>query len=259
MRLAVFSDMHGNLIAFEAMLADLATVGDVDLMWCLGDLAVGGARPAECIRRVRGLIDEHGKDKVKVIGGNTDRYLLTGERMPMPIATDGENWQNPSRAFAARDALFNWTLEQLSWEDYEFLSQINGREIYTWVDGYGGVLGVHAVPGADEPLSLSPDTTDEEARDALLDREGRLCLVGHTHRIMDRDLGAWRVINPGSVGWTFTQPGLAEWALLTFENGELSVDMRLTAYDAEAAIAEGNALGHPDVDRLVNFLRPKAK
>lgn len=254
MRLAVFSDIHGNLIALEAVLADLASVGEVDLIWCLGDLVTGAARPAACVQRVRQLVEDYGKDKMQVIGGNTDRYLLTGERMPMPILTE-ETWQDRSQTFASRDALFNWSLSKLSWEDYEFLSKINGRELYTWVEGYGGVLGVHAVPGSDEPLSLGPDTSDEEARDALLDREGRLCLAGHTHHRMDRDVKTWRIINPGSVGWTFTQPGLAEWALLTFEDGDLTVDLRAVPYDVEAAIAEANTLGHPDPARVVKFLR----
>ncbi|MCB9460766.1 MAG: metallophosphoesterase family protein [Anaerolineaceae bacterium] len=255
MRLAICSDIHGNLIAFEAVLADLAQQEEVDAIWCLGDLVAGGPRPQECIQRVRDLLEEHGKDKFKVIGGNTDRYLLTGERMAMPIYNEEEKYQDRSQQFATRDAVFNWSLSKLGWSDYEFLSQINGREIHTWVEGYGGVIAVHAVPGSDEPTSLLPTTSDEEALDALLDREGRLCLAGHTHRRMNRDLGSWRVVNPGSVGMSFTQPGRAEWALLTFENGDVKVDLRDVPYDVEAVLAEANTLGHPSTDYLVRMLK----
>ncbi len=61
MRLAVFSDIHSNLVAFEAMLADLDSVGDVDMVWMLGDIAAFGARPAECIRKVRELGEQYGE------------------------------------------------------------------------------------------------------------------------------------------------------------------------------------------------------
>ena len=63
MRLAVISDIHGNLIAFEAVLQDLQSVGEVDLIWCLGDLAMGCTRPAECVAKVRELHEQYGKDK----------------------------------------------------------------------------------------------------------------------------------------------------------------------------------------------------
>ena len=74
--------------------------------------------------------------------------------------------------------------------------------------------------------SLRPDSPDEEAADALLDRGGRLALCGHTHLAMDRQVDAWRVINPGSVGLSVGNPGLAEWALLEWRDGALTVDLR---------------------------------
>jgi len=83
MRLAILSDIHGNLVALEAALADIASVGQVDLTWCLGDLAAFGSRPAECVQRIRALADADEGKRFKVIGGNTDRYLVTGERMPV--------------------------------------------------------------------------------------------------------------------------------------------------------------------------------
>src|SRR5262245_23198826 len=102
MRLAVFSDIHGNLAAFEKALADLETLGGADRIWILGDLAAFGPRPAECIQRVKALVgdDESGpkdglaqvsrngvqvaekRPKVRAICGNTDRYLVTGTRFP---------------------------------------------------------------------------------------------------------------------------------------------------------------------------------
>src|SRR5262249_49786772 len=116
MRLAVFSDIHGNLVAFEAALADLEALGGADRIWILGDLAAYGPRPAECIRRVKELVgddENRPKDggshdtpsqngasrdekrpKVRAISGNTDRYLVTGQRMAEAPATDEQSFQS---------------------------------------------------------------------------------------------------------------------------------------------------------------------
>ncbi|MGB7337350.1 MAG: metallophosphoesterase family protein, partial [Phototrophicaceae bacterium] len=214
MRLAVFSDIHGNLTAFDAVLADLASVGEVDLIWCLGDIAAWGTRPAECVAKLRELHEHYGKDKFKVIGGNTDRYLVTGKRPEARSANDEEGFQKRQVNFAQRDNLLNWALSQFTWEDYEFIAKTIGRELYTRVDGYGDVIGYHAIPGDDDATSLNLDTPQEEAEDALLDRSGRLAIGGHTHKVMDRTLGNWRVLNPGSVGLSFTDAHYAEWMLI---------------------------------------------
>jgi len=245
MRLAVFSDIHGNLIALEAMLQDLQQAGEVDLIWCLGDLAAFGTRPAACIARVRELQAHYGEEKFKVIGGNTDRYLVTGKRPQVPAAKDENGFHKRQQNFAHRDAVLNWNLSQITWEDYEFLGKLLGKELQTKVERYGRVIGYHAVPGSDEPMSLRPDTPDEEAQDALLDREGRMAIGGHTHLPMDRDLGHWRAINPGSVGLSFTQPGKAEWALLTFNEGQVKVELRAVPYDVQALLAEIEHVGYP--------------
>src|SRR5690606_14437763 len=136
--------------------------------------------------------------------------------------------------FRQLDDILHWTRERLTWDDYEFLAKILGRELSHKVDGYGTIIGYHAIPGDDEPVSLKPDTPEEEARDALLDRNGRLAIGGHTHTVMDRMLGSWRAINPGSVGMSFTNINQIEWALVTIDNGEAQVDFRTIPYDFQA-------------------------
>ena len=79
MRLAIFSDIHGNLTALEAVLADMEQVGGIDLTWCLGDIAAFGPRPAECLRRVKALA-EAGRRGVRFVElqgrGTPVRYEL---------------------------------------------------------------------------------------------------------------------------------------------------------------------------------------
>ena len=245
MRLAVFSDIHGNVVALDAMMANLAQHGEVDKLWCLGDLVAFGPRPAETMARIHALRQQFGEDKLQIIGGNTDRYLVSGERPAMPSAKEAEALDKHRQAQVMRDAILNWNLSQLSWEDYDLLRGIRRRELHERVEQYGDILGVHAIPGSDESPALRPDSPDEEARDALLDREGRLVLTGHTHQVLNRDLGRWRVINPGSVGMSFSQPGNAEWALLEFTDGELSVQFHSVPYALEAVLADAETSGHP--------------
>jgi len=252
MRLAVLSDIHGNLAALDAVLQDLASLGEVDFIWCLGDLASFGTRPAECVGRIRALQAQLGDRKVKVIGGNTDRYLITGKRPEVPAAQDAAALAKRQQHFAARDTVLNWTLQQMSWEDYEFLSKTLGKELRTNVKGYGHIIGYHAIPGDDEPLSLKPDSPDEEALDALLDRAGRMAIGGHTHLVMDRQLGNWRVLNPGSIGFSFTDITKAEWALITFEDGQAAVDFRAVPYDTQAFLADVTAVNYPHPERLIS-------
>ncbi|NDJ60461.1 MAG: hypothetical protein GYB67_05005 [Chloroflexi bacterium] len=260
MRLAVLSDIHGNLTALEAALADLAAAGGADRTWVLGDLAAFGPRPTECVRCIQALVaaadaDDATKGSVCVISGNTDRYLVRGERPRQPVIEKADDYAAFIAQMKAADAGLRWGLEQLSFTDYEFLVKL-GDECGLDADSYGYVIGYHGVPGDDEGV-LSPDSTEEEAADALLDREGRLGIGGHIHRQMDRQLviSAWRALNVGSIGLSVDQPGKAQWGLLTFADGDVQVDLRAVPYDVEAVIADLTAVGYPAVEWTASRLR----
>ncbi|MBA3873955.1 MAG: metallophosphoesterase family protein [Anaerolineae bacterium] len=254
MRLAVLSDIHGNLTALEAVLQDMEQVGGIDLTWCLGDLAAFGPRPTECIRRVKALAEADEDKKFKVIGGNTDRYLITGERPKFPFAENDENFQKSKAEWRNLNDGILWCVDQLSFEDYEFLKKINGQELGKKIDGYGYVIGYHAIPGNDE-TPLFPDTPESEARDFFLDREGWLGVGGHIHIQMDRKLGNWRAINVGSVGTPADVKGQASWGLFTFEDGQVQVELQRVPFDVEAVIADLGAVGFPDVEWAAGRLR----
>jgi predicted phosphodiesterase len=253
MRLAVLSDIHGNLLALETALADLENQGAVDLIWCLGDLAAFGPRPAECIRLLRERRESFGKEKFHIIGGNTDRWLVTGERGKQ-VAPDEETFKTLAQMWNDRDSGLNWGVGQLSYDDYQFLQKRIGREVSHEFEGYGRAIGYHAIPGDDEAL-LTPETPDHETLDMLLDREGRLAIGGHIHRQMDRDIGRWRVVNVGSVGMSFDNPGFAQWGLLTCENGALTLDLRNVPYDVQAVIDDLYAIGYPAPEWMGKRLR----
>ncbi len=253
MRLAVLADIHGNRTALEAAWADLQAQGEFDEIWLLGDLAAFGPRPADCVRRVLELRADLGEKKLRVIGGNTDRYLVHGMRPAWtPAAADADGLRALAPAWATRDRALNWSLAQLAWEEYDFLRSILGREISLRAPDYGPVIGYHGIPGDDESSALRPDSPAEEALDALLDREGRLGIGGHTHLQMDRDLGHWRAVNVGSVGWSFGAPGMAEWGLFSFADGVATVELRRVPWDVAAVLQDFASVGHPAPEPFIN-------
>lgn len=263
MRLAVLSDIHGNFVALEAALADLEAQGGADVTWFLGDFAAFGPRPAESVQRVKAMLDavkddEAKRHTVRVIQGNTDRYLIYGQRHKANPAQNDEEYAELRRFLASFSARLDWCLEQLSFEEYDFLHKL-GHECDLPVEGYGHVIGYHGVPGDDEGYELSPTSTDDVAADALLDREGRLAIGGHIHIQMDRSVGSWRVINVGSVGCPFdANIGKAEYGIFTFEGGAVQVDLRAVSYDIDAVIADSETRGNPATAWLERMLRGSA-
>ena len=81
MRVAIFSDIHGNTIALDAVLADISARGGADWYWVLGDLVAIGADPVGTLERLVAL------PAALFVQGNTERYVLTGER-PYPSIDD---------------------------------------------------------------------------------------------------------------------------------------------------------------------------
>jgi predicted phosphodiesterase len=235
-RLAAISDIHGNLLALEAVLADIEAQGTPDAIWALGDLAAFCPWPSETLARLQALPD------VAFLQGNTDRYLVTGRRPVFPIRSPAD-WTTMPAQLAGRDANFRWTVERLSYADYEFLRDLPPR-LEMEVPGYGRVVAVHATPTDDE-TSLFPHTPDDECRSHLVGLDARLMLYGHTHRPVDRTVGSIRLVNDGSVGLPLDGDPHPAYALLDFEAGQCNVTICRVAYDREAVIAELERVEHP--------------
>src|SRR5689334_21678185 len=102
MRIAIISDIHGNCLALDAVLADLGRQA-VDQIVCLGDAIQGGVQPAETVQRLREL-------RCPVVMGNADAWLLTGQETS-PHETVSEQ----------QLALRAWSLSQLSQDDLAFI------------------------------------------------------------------------------------------------------------------------------------------
>jgi predicted phosphodiesterase len=221
-RIAVLSDVHGNLVALDAVLADAAAV---DAYWLLGDLVAHGPRPAECVRRVREL------PGLVAVRGNTDRYTLT--QPPSPEAV-------PS---------FDWTRAALSPDDLAWLGSLPVE-----ARPHDGVLLVHASPGRDDGPGLDPHTSDADLVPAFAPADADLVVVGHTHHPDDRRVGDVRVVNPGSVSLPRPSDASTRYAILTSTDDDWSVEHRAVPYDRDAVLVDLTSGDHPSADWLVEKL-----
>lgn len=236
MRIAVISDIHGNRLALDALLADLER-RPADALVCLGDAIQGGPQPAETVARLRGL-------GCPIVMGNADAWLLSG------VETGAEP-ASPERR-ARLDAVRAWSLDQLSADDRAFIA---GFAPTVELDLAGGrrLLCFHGSPASFDELIL-PLTPQEELERALGPYADRLLCGGHTHVQQIRHLGRSFFFNPGAVGLAFRhgQPeGLlradpwAEYAVLTAEGDALALEFRRVPYDPAALIRIYRASGRP--------------
>lgn len=248
MRLALLSDIHGNVDALNAVLADLDAAGGADQTWILGDLVAFGPAPVATLDVIRTLPE----DTTKVIKGNTDRYVTTWAR-PNAERPTADTWADYIAFMQEREANFAWTSHKLSGADALYLLEL-GTDLDLIVDGYGPVVAFHAGPDDDEMVLLSY-TPEDVILDALLIREGKLAIGGHTHKGMDLQLEGWRFVNPGSVGLPFDHDQRAAYALITFEDGEATVDLRRVEYDVDGVVAALEASDHPAKDFVIERLR----
>jgi len=217
MRVAALYDVHANLPAVEAVLAEV----DVDTILVGGD-AVLGPMPRETLR----LLRDRGATFIR---GNCDRE----------VATPGEGeelWTRRAR----------WAHEQLDDEELAFLGDLP-HPLPMEVDGLGEVLFCHGSPRSDEEILTA--ITPPKRLDPILDGVTQnLVVCGHTHAQFDRLVGDRRLVNAGSVGMAYEgEPGIAAWALLG-----PTVELRRTAFDVEAAAALVRETGFPGADELVN-------
>ena len=230
MRVAVISDVHSNLAAFQAVVADF---GAVDEVWCLGDVVGYGPDPNECIQLLRQL------SGVFCVAGNHD-WACVG-RLPV------EDFNPHARAAVA------WTTARLTAVSRDFILGLPTR-----IERAGYTL-VHGSPR--DPIREYLMYA-WQAAECFAEFSTRCCIVGHTHvpaifrqtssgaRYVDPDYGAplqlgaarW-IVNPGSVGQPRDGDPDAGYALLDTDAGWL--EFRRVPYDVAATQRRMAAAGLP--------------
>jgi predicted phosphodiesterase len=242
MRAAVFSDVHGNLPALEAVLAD-AKGARVDEFWVVGDLVAHGPHPDLVVRRLMEL------PNARFVRGNTDRYVVTGELPAMITGVDQARTTAEMQMLVAASTSFAWTRGAVTAAGgYDWLAALPVQQRLSLPDG-SVVLLVHASPGRDDGRGVQPDMTDQELRAAGIAGVD-LVFVGHTHLPLDRTVAGVRVVNLGSVSVPATPERRAMWTLLSADETGFAVERRFSWYDIDAVVAASYAVRHPSAQWL---------
>jgi predicted phosphodiesterase len=217
-RLAVFSDVHGNLQAFDAVRAAIAAESP-DAILVAGDLVLNGPDPAAVVDGLREL-EAAG---AVIVQGNTDVAVADFDfAAAFPQYTDGV----PDALIAAAE----WAHDELGPERIDWLRRLpSERRVRTDDDTL--VLVCHASPGSQTAgfdQALDPTVTIER----VARTDARVILCGHTHLPEVRDLGWKIIVNDGSAGYVFDGDPTASWALVDMAGGEVEAEIRRTDFDA---------------------------
>src|SRR5260370_13261198 len=224
MRVAALYDIHANLPALEAVLEQIHQVG-VDQIVVGGDV-LPGPMPRETIDCLLGL-----DIPTLFIRGNGDREVLAQR------ATGSSAVPEQYRE------MMRWVAQQLTAEDERLIAPWPAT-LRMQIDGLGEVLFCHATPrNATEIFILS--TSEERLAPVFKGVDASLVICGHTHMQFDRKVGSVRVVNAGSVGMPFGEPG-ADWLLL-----EPGVQLRHTSYDLMKATERIRKTSYPQAQDFV--------
>ena len=204
LRLALVSDIHGNLAALEAALAEIEKAAP-DRILILGDLVQNGPRPAEVIDAVMAL-EAAG---AYVIAGNTDIAVADGDY------TAAFPWLD--EVPEAHRAVAEWTREQLSDEQLEYLRRLPAERRVA--HGEDLLLGTHGSPGS-QTLGLPVDLDPAIMVQRVTRTDAQVIACGHTHTADIREFGRKIIVNPGSCGYAFDGTPDACWGMVTFEEDE---------------------------------------
>lgn len=248
MRIAILADIHGNPIALDAVLDDIAARGGVDGYWFIGDYAALGYDPSTCIERVRAL------PGALTIRGNTDRYTVTDDRPP---PTPAEVIADPHNMPVFLDVAhsFAWTRGYVTARGQRgWLHTLPVEQRLTLPDGTR-VLLVHAQPGRDDGPGISLATGDDELAAMLANSAADLVIVGHVHWPQDRTAGGVRLVNPGSVSNPPAADLRASYAVLDADADGTTLTWHRVALDIDAILAAIRAADHPAANFLLHFWR----
>jgi putative phosphoesterase len=236
LKVAVISDIHGNITALQAVLPTIRR--EADRVVCLGDVAAVGPQPHEAITLLKRL-------NYPCVMGNSDESIL--KRIPEDYRHRGA----PADELRRLEALDTWTRSRISDSDRKQLSTF--KPSITIKVGNSSLLCYHGSPRSNTERVL-PTTPDEELSRIFSDHEAIIFAGGHTHSQMIR---RWRnsiIINPGSIGLPFESdaegrtrnPAWAEYAIVTFGKRGLDVELRRVRYSLSKLARAVKKSGMPD-------------
>lgn len=230
MRVAILSDIHGNAVALDACLADLAATGGADRIIAAGDLCMDGPRPKKVLRTLR----EAG---AHVVRGNTDRMIAV---------EDPQQYDPEFRAVIA------WQREAIGPDWVAWI----GAAPMTIAIGTDpdGLLVTHATPTRDDE-HIWPDAEDAQLEAITAGVTQRTMAFGHLHLPYVRTWRDRTFVNVASAGLPKDGDPRAHYVILTQQSGGWSVRSRRVAFDVDRVERQLRKSGMPDMHERIDVLR----
>lgn len=248
MKIAAIYDIHGNLPALEAALKEIEQV-QPDRILVGGDI-VSGPMPKETLERLQTI-----GDRVHFIRGNADREVVAAfDGIPL----------DPGLPEEVRE-LTIWVAKQLDTRHRDFLAQLPEQAIFR-IDGLGDVLFCHASPRNDTEI-FTVATPEARLRTILAGVKQNVVVCGHTHMQYIRRIGNIDVVNAGSVGMPYGEPG-AYWLLLgpaivpqrtLYDLNQTAEHIRATNYPQAEDFADNNILNPPPAAEVIEVFERMAE
>ena len=235
MSIAAIYDIHGNLPALEAVIQDIMEAGADQIV--VGGDVVAGPMPRETLDCLRNLALP-----VHFIRGNADREVVA-QMAGQDVGAVPDHVLE----------IVRWVAEQLSPDDADLMANWP-QTLHLQIEGIGEVLFCHATPRNDTDV-FTRDTPKERLLSSFAGVDADLVICGHTHMQFDRAIGAVRVVNAGSVGMPYAEPG-AYWLLLDHD-----VQFMHTMYDTSLAAERVRATSYPQAQDFAdtNIIRPSSE
>lgn len=231
MRVALFSDIHGNFTGLQAVLAAIDAGGGADLLIAAGDHVSGGSGGDDLIE----LLAVHGVHLIRGDSDTDDKLVQAAHQATeQPGSTRSPAWfYNDMRA---------WLHEYVSATNRAMLEAL---PLDMWVDmGDGARLYVcHASPRAIGDRICAPLTHPAIVRDAYGAIDASVIAFGHWHAPYVRQLDGTLYINVASVGWR--DDGLSRYTMLTYQDGQVIVEQHAVPYDVAAESQRMHERGVP--------------
>ena len=233
MKTAVIADIHGNLVALDTVLDELRAE-PVDRIVCLGDVVADGPQPRGVVARLQSL-------GCPVVRGNMDDWFLN----PGPPEAVDEDPQQVGD-------IEHWGVSCLSSAEMDYLRSFQ-KTVSVPLADKAELLCVHGSPRSNTE-DISATTSEGDLDRILAGLQPALLASGHTHAAMVRRHRESILINPGSVGSPSVRrtggrrPCWAEFAVITWDTGGASIDLRrrLVDFDLLARTARESGMPHAD-------------
>lgn len=229
MKIAVISDIHGNLKALETALSIAAEKG-CEKYIVLGDIAVKGPYPEEVIKSVMDL------EAICTIKGNTDRWLIEN---PININPEMADYVEHCR-------------KRISQESKDYLDGL--PEICELEEEGRKLLVFHASHDSDLiGIDMHDENGELEMKTGGKDYD--ICLFGHTHMQFHIESGSKVLVNPGSVGLPFNGTEMLQFGIIEFGADKIDVELIKAEYNIEEVITEAIRTDLPHVEKYAFTLR----